>query len=90
MKHWVLQAAILIGAPFAQAENISPVNSGWLLVAPAERATAPTVQKDADAEALFWQCVLHHYVRLKVFTKQGAEKVAAIEIQRTIGRVYPP
>jgi hypothetical protein len=57
--------------------------------------TAPTIEKDAGAEALFWTVhvrdefqsreelhrVLYHYIRLKVFDEKGKEKVATIDIE---------
>jgi hypothetical protein len=50
---------------------------------------APVVEKDADAEALFWEVrvndedmdtVLSHYVRIKVFTERGKESHGTVEI----------
>jgi len=64
----------------------------WRPVDPAELAlTASTVEKDADAEALFWEVrvddgdageiVFSHYVRVKVFTERGKESQSQIDIQ---------
>lgn len=67
----------------------------WEPVTEAERQmNAPAVEKDAGAEALFWnvhvvdefqgsdlQRVLYHYVRLKVFDQKGKEKVSTIDIE---------
>src|SRR6266576_5090308 len=66
----------------------------WLPVNPAELALkAPVVEKDADAEALFWEVrlsddaqngiprtVLRHYIRIKVFTERGRESQSKIDI----------
>ena len=66
----------------------------WLPVDPAELALkAPVVEKDADAEALFWEVrlsddaqngiprtVLRHYIRIKVFTERGRESQSKIDI----------
>jgi hypothetical protein len=54
----------------------------------------PIVEKDADAEALFWEVrvadeveggtprtVMHHYVRIKVFNERGRESQSKIDIQ---------
>ena len=55
---------------------------------------APTIDKDADAEALFWeirvqdepdsygaiQRNLYHYVRLKIFTERGVEQHGKVDI----------
>jgi hypothetical protein len=53
----------------------------------------PVVEKDADAEALFWEVrmadeasygslrtVLNHYIRIKVFTERGRESQSKIDI----------
>ena len=71
------------------------VNIAWLPVTDAERKlSAPVVDKNAGAEALFWrvhvtdellggselQRVLHHYVRLKVFNEEGKKQAATTEI----------
>src|SRR5688572_30330328 len=66
----------------------------WKPVNPAEMALKqPVVDKDADAEALFWevrvqdelasgygQAVREHYVRIKVFTERGKASQGNVEI----------
>lgn len=66
----------------------------WKPVDPADLALkAPIVEKDADAEAIFWEVrlsdevdggtprtVMHHYVRIKVFTERGRESQSKIDI----------
>ena len=52
---------------------------------------APTVEKDADAEALFWEVriddnpegdlIFNHYLRIKVFTERGRESQSKIDIE---------
>ena len=55
--------------------------------------TAPLVEKDADAEAIFWEVrvsyedsggdpgtVLNHYVRIKIFNERGRESQSKVEI----------
>ncbi|HKZ77243.1 MAG TPA: DUF3857 domain-containing protein [Pyrinomonadaceae bacterium] len=66
----------------------------WLPIDPAELAQkTPVVEKDADAEALFWQVrvldevggetprtVLRNYIRIKVYTERGRESQSKIDI----------
>src|ERR1700704_1664464 len=66
----------------------------WLPVDPAHLALkAPVVEKDADAEAIFWEVrvedevdgstprtVLTHYIRIKIFTERGRESQSKIDI----------
>jgi hypothetical protein len=49
----------------------------------------PTVEKDADAEAIFWEVrvndedydtIFNHYIRIKVFTERGKESQSSIDI----------
>ena len=63
----------------------------WRPIGPADLALkAPVVEKDADAEALFWEVrlsddpngdlIFNHYVRIKVFTDRGRESQSKIDI----------
>jgi uncharacterized protein DUF3857/transglutaminase superfamily protein len=66
----------------------------WKVIDPAELAMkAAVVEKDADAEALFWEVrvademegdtprtVMSHYVRIKVFSERGKESQGKIDI----------
>jgi len=66
----------------------------WKPVEPEQLALkAPTVEKDADAEAIFWEVrvmdeydgtiprtVLSHYIRIKIFTDRGRESQSKIDI----------
>lgn len=66
----------------------------WHPIDPAELALkAPIVEKDADAEAIFWEVrlndevergtprtILRHYIRIKVFTERGRESQSKIDI----------
>ena len=62
----------------------------WKPVDPAQLAlTAPVVEKDADAEALFWEVrvdyseegmILNHYVRVKIYNDRGRESQSKIDI----------
>jgi Domain of Unknown Function with PDB structure (DUF3857)/Transglutaminase-like superfamily len=63
----------------------------WRPVEPAELALkTPVVEKDADAEALFWEVrvddsdesdlVFNNYIRIKIFTERGRESQSKIDI----------
>ena len=66
----------------------------WKPINPTDLALkAPVVEKDADAEALFWEVhvaddvesgiprtVLNHYLRIKIFTERGRESQSRIDI----------
>ncbi|HEY3135446.1 MAG TPA: DUF3857 domain-containing protein, partial [Blastocatellia bacterium] len=62
----------------------------WKPIDPAQLALkAPVVEKDADAEAIFWEVhindagedlVFSHYIRIKVFTERGKESQGKIDI----------
>jgi hypothetical protein len=62
----------------------------WRPVTPQELAMkTPVVEKDADAEAIFWEVkidddeqglILTHYVRIKIFTDRGKETQSKVEI----------
>lgn len=66
----------------------------WAPVDPSElRATSAKVQPGSDAEALFWdvrltdevsgdtlQAVLSHYIRIKIYTDRGREKLGTIDL----------
>lgn len=69
----------------------------WRPVDPAELSLkSATVEKDADAEALFWEVkiddsangdlIFSHYVRIKVFTDRGRESQSKIDLP--FGRLY--
>lgn len=68
----------------------------WRPITPAElQQTAPKVEPDADAEAIFWEVrvddsdpadlVMKHYIRVKVFTERGREKYSKIDIPFATG-----
>lgn len=69
----------------------------WRPVDPAELSLkSPTVERDADAEALFWEVkiddsadgdlIFSHYVRIKVFTDRGRESQSKVDLP--YGRLY--
>src|SRR6185503_9788325 len=70
----------------------------WKPIDPAQLALkAPTVEKEADAEGLFWEVriddnsaggglVFNHYLRVKVFTQRGRESQSKIDL--LYGKLY--
>jgi transglutaminase-like putative cysteine protease len=71
----------------------SPATAGqveWKPVDPAHLALkAPTVEKDSDAEGLFWEmrvekdiekADLTHYLRIKIFTERGRDTQSKVEL----------
>lgn len=84
----VLAGTVLAVLAFFQtvqaAEDWRPVNPEDLAV------KAAAVEKDADAEALFWEVrlddaqtdktVFRHYLRMKIFTSRGVESQSRIDI----------
>ena len=62
----------------------------WKPIEPAHLAAkAPVVEKDADAEAIFWDVhindagqdlIFSHYIRIKVFTERGKESQSKIDL----------
>lgn len=69
----------------------------WKPITPAELAMKePSVEKEADAEAIFWEVWLDdkksnrlsydHYVRVKIFTERGREKFSKLDIPFYKGR----
>jgi hypothetical protein len=81
---------ILLSTGIARAGN------DWKPVSADELAMkSPMVEKDADAEALFWevtaddsdplQLALTNYVRIKIFTQRGRELLRKIDIPAEFG-----
>src|ERR1051325_2316520 len=76
--------------------NAAPSSAGddWRPVDPAHLAMkTPVVEKDADAEAIFWEVrvqdeaeggdprtVLSHYIRIKIFTVRGRENHSKVDL----------
>src|ERR1043166_3305261 len=76
-------ACLLFSAVCVRAEDWKPVDPAHLAL------KAPVVEKDADAEAIFWEVrindaaedlVFSHYIRIKVFTERGKESQSRIDI----------
>jgi hypothetical protein len=86
----------LVAMCFALCAFVQALAGGddWRPIDPAELASkTPVVEKDADAEALFWEVhvsdevegstvrtVLTHYIRIKIFTERGRESQSKIDI----------
>jgi len=75
----------------------APLGDDWKPVDPGELALkSPTVEKDADAEGLFWEVkiddnpdgdlIFNHYLRVKVFTDRGRESQSKIDLP--FGKLY--
>jgi hypothetical protein len=96
-----LRAALFLPLALVSAFALAPAPSraaggekDWKPVDPAYLSMkAPAVEKEADAEALFWEVrvsyedsggdpgtVLNHYIRIKVFNERGRESQSKIEI----------
>lgn len=76
---------------FATTPAFARGDKDWKPLEPSElSAAAPAVEKDADAEALFWEVViddsqsyelsLKHYVRIKVFNERGRDAQSKVEL----------
>ncbi len=83
----VLVAALPV---FAAGEDWRPVEASELAL------KTPVVEKDADAEAIFWEVrvddgemgdlIFTHYIRIKVFTERGRESQSKIDIP--FGKIF--
>jgi hypothetical protein len=72
------------------SQNAFAQDKNWRPVSPRELSmTAPTVEPDADAEAIFWEVRLDdssqdlkrtNYVRVKIFNERGREKFSKVDI----------
>jgi hypothetical protein len=90
----------LLVALFACAASAFASDNDWKPVDPAQLSMkTPLVERDADAEAIFWEVkvadeadggdprtVLTHYVRIKIFTERGRESQSKIEIP--FGKIF--
>jgi len=89
----VVVCLIALGAPLpvaAAGEDWKPIDPGELTL------KSTTVEKDADAEGLFWEVkiddnpdgdlIFNHYLRVKVFTDRGRESQSKIDLP--FGNLY--
>lgn len=74
---------LFAAVPAVAGDDWRPIDPGQLAM------KAPVVEKDADAEAIFWEVrindaaedlVFSHYIRIKVFTERGKESQSRIDI----------
>jgi len=91
---------VLLLAAAAAAPVFAFGDQDWKPIDPAHLALkAPLVERDADAEAIFWEVrvadeadgreprtVLNHYIRIKIFTERGRESQSKIELP--FGKVF--
>ena len=82
-RRWEFLLSAVLAVPFftwpVQAQDWRPVSAEELAL------TTPVVEKDADAEAIFWEVrlddaepdktIFRHYLRMKVFNTRGVENV---------------
>jgi hypothetical protein len=94
MSRTSLLKNLFIGIFFLFFSITTLAGDEWKPVTPEEIAQkTPTVEPDADAEALFWevyvadeadgnssQTVLRHYLRIKIFTEKGREDNSKVDI----------
>ncbi len=80
---FTLACLVAISSPALAGEDWKPVDPQLLSM------KSPVVEKDADAEAIFWEVRLNdadrdlifsHYIRIKVFTDRGKESQSKIDI----------
>jgi len=83
--------AILLCLIIVPIKSVEAYGDDWKPVEPGELvAKTPVVEKEADAEALFWEVriddnpegdlIFNHYIRIKVFTDRGKESQSRIDI----------
>jgi len=81
----------------AVATPVTAAFEDWKPVDPSELSLkTPTVEKEADAEGLFWEVriedspegdlIFNHYLRVKVFTERGRESQSKIDLP--FGNLY--
>ena len=82
---------LFLFACISTATRFSALAADWKPVDPAELALkAPAVEKEADAEALFWEVrvddsqpyelSLKNYIRIKVFNERGRETQSKVDL----------
>jgi hypothetical protein len=89
-SHSPVAILLLVSLCLLTAAAPLPAGDDWKPVDPAHFAMkTPMVEKDADAEAIFWEVrvndedldtVLTHYIRIKVFTERGREEHSKVDI----------
>lgn len=90
----ILGLIIAIVCLVSVGSTAAPAGAEWRPIDPAELSLkTSTVEKDADAEALFWEVrlddsqvdefSLKHYIRIKIFTERGKESQSKVDIPFT-------
>src|SRR5262245_24371047 len=87
---FVAGLCLTAGSIIARAEDWKPVDPADL------QSKTPVVERDADAEAIFWEVrvqdewdgsifrtILWHYIRIKIFTDRGRELHGNVDIEFT-------
>src|SRR5689334_7934672 len=83
----LLSLAVLYLSSFAA---VYAEDQPWKPVTAADLSATASVDKSADAEALFWdirieqgtkKTVLSHYIRIKIFTDHGAETQGRVDLE---------
>lgn len=93
----VLFALALLCLFAATAPVLAGGDKDWKPVDPADLALKePKVEKDADAEAIFWEVkvddsdegalVFNHYLRIKIFNERGKETFSKVDIP--FGKIF--
>lgn len=92
-----LLIGLLLSAFASFAASIQAAADEWRPIDPAHLALkSPTVEKDADAEGIFWEVkiddnpegdlIFDHYLRVKVFTERGRESQSKIDL--IFGKIF--
>ncbi|MBI1765845.1 MAG: DUF3857 and transglutaminase domain-containing protein [Acidobacteria bacterium] len=87
---WPVRLLLLFAASCLLNAPASAQWNQWKPIDPAHVALpAPTIDKSADAEALFWEVYVNdanqdteylHYLRVKIFTERGKETQGKVEL----------
>src|SRR5689334_11886776 len=88
---WPLFCLLATVFAFSPQTHAGDKDKDWKPIDPSQLSmTTPAVEKDADAEALFWEVrvdydndngmTLNHYVRIKIFNDRGRESQSKIDI----------
>ncbi|MGA2594652.1 MAG: DUF3857 domain-containing protein, partial [Bryobacteraceae bacterium] len=93
MTHTLFGRALLSAALALAATSARAGAADWQPVDPADLALkAPRVEKDADAEAIFWEIwvtdeiglqprsIFTQYIRMKIFTERGRDQHSTVEL----------
>jgi hypothetical protein len=89
--HRVLARVFFTASVFLLAALPALAGDDWRPIDPGQLAMKdPVVEKDADAEAIFWEVrindsatdlIFSHYIRIKVFTERGKESQSKIDLE---------